>query len=139
VAPHNSPELASFPFKVRSRLLAQKGTLRRRGFVRLPLSHRAAGSAAEYLGEWLDLLDGRTGMQITAFLRDANDDRIVTERAAHRGVNLAPLSPYHRGAPTMGLVMGYAGVSEDSMEPAFQTLRHVFLETARRPALDIAR
>ncbi len=94
---------------------------------------------AEYLDEWLDPLDGRTGMQITAFLRGADDDRAVTERAAQRGVNVAPLSLYHRGAPTMGLVMGYAGVSEDSMEPAFQTLRDVFLESARRPAVGIVR
>ena len=83
---------------------------------------------AEYLDEWLVPLDGRTGMQITAFCRGANDDRVVTESAARRGVNVAPLSVYYRGPPKTGLVMGYAGVPEDGMEPAFHNLRRVFLD-----------
>jgi GntR family transcriptional regulator / MocR family aminotransferase len=88
-----------------------------------------------HLGEWLEPLDGRTGIQIASLLRDGIDDRKVVDAAARAGVNLAPLSLYYMGEPFYrGLLMGYAGVSEAEMESAFPILRKVMRQIDRLAA-----
>ena len=83
----------------------------------------------DYLADWLEPIDGRTGIQIASVFRTGIDDRAVVERAAASGVNLAPLSLYFAGAPTMrGLVMGYAGVAEAEMDRLFPTIRRIIGE-----------
>ena len=83
----------------------------------------------DYLGEWLEPLDGRTGIQITAFLKTPADDRAIAEQAVRRGVNLVPLSQYYRTSPPRpGFVMGYAASSDSTTEESFKTLREVFLQ-----------
>lgn len=83
----------------------------------------------DYLGEWLEPLDGRTGIQITAFLKTPADDRAIAEQAVRRGVNLVPLSQYYRTSPPRpGFVMGYAAASDSTTEESFKTLREVFLQ-----------
>ena len=58
--------------------------------------------------------------------RTPRDDRAIVAAARAAGVNLAPLSLYFAGAPTMtGLLMGYAAVAEPAMRRAFQTLRPI--------------
>ena len=79
-----------------------------------------------HLGAWLDPIDGRTGIQLAALFKTPIDDRQVVERAAAAGINLAPLSLYFSGVPTMrGLLMGYAGVEESEMERLFPLLRTI--------------
>ena len=79
-----------------------------------------------YLGEWLEPIDGRTGIQIASTFATARDDRAVSAAARAAGVNLAPLSLYFAGAPTMtGLLMGYAAVPEPAMRKAFEILRPI--------------
>ncbi|HMN87059.1 MAG TPA: PLP-dependent aminotransferase family protein [Bauldia sp.] len=89
---------------------------------------------AAYLGEWLEPIDGRTGIQIASVFKAPVDDRAVVERAAAAGVNLAPLSLYYAGAPAMrGLLMGYAGVPESEMDRLFPTIRRIVGEAIARP------
>ena len=84
---------------------------------------------ADHLGEWLDPIDGRTGIQLASLFREPVDDRDVVDRAASAGVNLAPLSLYFAQAPvTCGLLMGYAGVAELEMQRLFPVLRKIVAE-----------
>jgi len=78
------------------------------------------------LGAWLDPIDGRTGIQLAALFKSTINDRDVVELAKSAGVNLAPLSLYFSGPPTMsGLLMGYAGVAESEMKRVFPLLRQI--------------
>ncbi len=78
------------------------------------------------LGEWLEPIDGRTGIQIAAPFREPLDDRKIVAAAAASGVNLAPLSLYFHHAPGLpGLMMGYAGVPEAEMDRLFPVLRRI--------------
>jgi GntR family transcriptional regulator / MocR family aminotransferase len=86
----------------------------------------------EELGEWLEPIDGRTGIQIASLFKSPVNDRDIVERAAAHGINMAPLSIYFMSKPSMaGLLMGYAGVAEDEMEGLFATLREIM--RASRP------
>src|SRR5690606_1923007 len=78
------------------------------------------------LGEWLDPIDARTGIQIAASFRTPRNDVTVVAAAASAGINLAPLSLYFLNQPTLsGLMMGYAGVSEADMDRLFPVLRAI--------------
>jgi GntR family transcriptional regulator/MocR family aminotransferase len=80
----------------------------------------------EHLGEWLDPIDGRTGIQIASLLKSPLNDREIVERAASQRINLAPLSLYFMSRPSeAGLLMGYAGVAEAEMERLFPLLRQI--------------
>ncbi|MEZ5668337.1 MAG: PLP-dependent aminotransferase family protein [Alphaproteobacteria bacterium] len=69
-----------------------------------------------HLGDWLDPIDGRTGIQVAALLRRPVDDRAVAAAAIRGGVNLAPLSVYYFAEPAYrGVLMGYAGIREEEM------------------------
>ena len=87
------------------------------------------------LGDWLDPIDGRTGIQIAALLKAPGDDRKLVEEAVAAGVNLAPLSLYYMHEPRYrGFLMGYAGVAEPEMDAAIAVLRDVMLRTERLSA-----
>jgi GntR family transcriptional regulator/MocR family aminotransferase len=86
----------------------------------------------EELGEWLDPIDGRTGIQIAAPFRTPMNDRAVVEAAAAANVNLAPLSLYFLDEPRQnGLLMGYAGVPESDMDRLFPVLREILVAISR--------
>jgi GntR family transcriptional regulator/MocR family aminotransferase len=81
---------------------------------------------AQHLSPWLEPIDGRTGIQIASTFHTPCDDRAVAAAARAAGVNLAPLSLYFAGQPTMtGLLMGYAAVAETSMLKAFEILKPI--------------
>jgi GntR family transcriptional regulator/MocR family aminotransferase len=83
------------------------------------------------LGDWLDPIDGRTGIQVAAPFRVPLDDREVVAAAAACGVNLAPLSLYFHHEPRQaGLMMGYAGVPEAEMDRLFPVLRDILTAAA---------
>ena len=87
---------------------------------------------AVMLGEWLDPIDGRTGIQIAAPFRMPLDDRAVVAAAAASGVNLAPLSLYFLNEPRDGgLLMGYAGVAEGEMDRLVPMLRQILAAVAK--------
>ncbi|MHA1570853.1 MAG: aminotransferase-like domain-containing protein, partial [Alphaproteobacteria bacterium] len=79
-----------------------------------------------HLGDWLDPIDGATGIQIAAILKQPLDDAELAEMAGGQGINLAPLSLFfHRQPRYRGLLMGYAGVQESTMERLLPVLREV--------------
>ncbi|MCB1494601.1 MAG: PLP-dependent aminotransferase family protein [Bauldia sp.] len=81
----------------------------------------------DHLGPWLAPIDGRTGIQLAAPFRAPIDDHAVVDRAAAAGINLAPLSVYFAGKPSMsGLLMGYAGVAEGEMRLLVPRLKRIF-------------
>ena len=93
----------------------------------------------ENLGAWLDPIDGRTGIQLAALFKTPINDRDVVELAKSAGVNLAPLSLYFAGQPTMsGLLMGYAGVAESEMRRVFPLLREIIREAHEAAGLPVA-
>lgn len=70
-----------------------------------------------------ELGDAETGLHTVAWLPDGTDDVRVSEEAARRGVEAAPLSRYYAGAcPRPGLVLGYAGIRTDAIGPALERL-----------------
>ncbi len=87
---------------------------------------------ADMLGEWLDPIDGRTGIQVASPFRMPIDDHAVVRAAATAGVNIAPLSLYFLDEPRQpGLMMGYAGVPESEMDRLFPVLRNIVAAAAR--------
>ena len=79
-----------------------------------------------HLGDWLDPIDGATGIQIAAILKQPLDDEKLAEKAGDQGINLAPLSLFFLRQPRYrGLLMGYAGVQEATMERLLPVLRGV--------------
>lgn len=86
----------------------------------------------EHLGHWLEPIDSRTGIQLASLFKGPVDDRRIVERAADASINLAPLSLYFAGEPTMsGLLMGYAGVDEEDVRRLFLILRGIVEEEFR--------
>jgi GntR family transcriptional regulator/MocR family aminotransferase len=57
-------------------------------------------------------------------LPDDVDDRAVAHAAATRNIVVRPLSGYYadRARASSGLLLGYACVQDDEIEPAFDTL-----------------
>ena len=84
----------------------------------------------ETLGDWLEPVDGRAGIQIASIFKGATDDREVVARARAAGMNIAPLSLYFLGEEkTSGLLMGYASVTEPEVRRAVLTLRSIVRES----------
>ncbi len=84
-----------------------------------------------HLGEWIDAIDGATGIQIAAILKQSMDDRVLAHAASAKGINLAPLSLFFHQRPRYrGLLMGYAGVPETTMERLLPVLRCVVEDIA---------
>ena len=93
---------------------------RRAGFMRL---------LGDELGDWLDPIDGRTGIQIAAPFRVPLDDREAVARAARADIHPAPLSLYFVGPPALsGLLLGYAALTEPAMERAIPRLRRILAD-----------
>lgn len=85
-----------------------------------------------HLGEWVEAIDSATGIQIAAILKQPMDDEALAQAASDRGINLAPLSLFFLHQPRYrGLLMGYAGVPEATMERLLPVLRCVVEDVAR--------
>jgi GntR family transcriptional regulator / MocR family aminotransferase len=80
-----------------------------------------------HLGEWMQLLSGEAGIQITGLLHGALNDNKVAAAALERNVSVSPLSMHYRhGLAKHGLVMGYAASDEAITQRAILRLRHAF-------------
>ena len=74
-----------------------------------------------------------TGLQLSATLVGALDDRRVRDEAAARGVEVSALSAYSLGkAKAAGLLLGFGGVRPQAMRAGTQKLAQA-IEAARRP------
>jgi GntR family transcriptional regulator/MocR family aminotransferase len=80
----------------------------------------------------LTLAAGEAGIQMVGFLHGDLDDRAVAAAAELRGVNVAPLSKYHRHAEAgQGLVLGYAASDEAQMREGIRRLGQAIGECRR--------
>ena len=81
---------------------------------------------AEHLRDVLELVPCDAGMQVAGRFVGDVDDRAVAGAGARAGLALSPLSGYWLGSGgRAGLNLGYAGISEPSLEEAVPRLARV--------------
>jgi len=89
----------------------------------------------EHLGQWIDVAENDSGMQVFGKLRLPFDDCTVAAAALRHGVDVQPVSiNYGHDAPEHGLLLGYAALDEPITAKAINALRATFQELEdRRP------
>jgi GntR family transcriptional regulator / MocR family aminotransferase len=84
-------------------------------------------AVAERYGDRFPSLGGDAGLHLVMQLPDGCDDRVVASHAYERNIIARPLSGYFavgsRASP--GLLLGYACVPDEEIEPAFNVLADV--------------
>jgi GntR family transcriptional regulator/MocR family aminotransferase len=81
------------------------------------------GAIETELGDFLKAAPGDGGMQMTAYLDDAADDRRAAAAAADADIHVTALSAYHLREPNRkGLYMGFAAVPEARIAKAARRL-----------------
>ena len=90
-------------------------------------------AAGRHLGGLLRLLPDVAGMHLVALMEPAlvarMDDMTATRRAIAAGIVVRPLSDFHAGpVRQQGLLLGYAAVPEELIEPAVKRLAEVLRE-----------
>lgn len=84
--------------------------------------------AQTYLRQWLDLQPSDAGLHILAWLSDAAlasnlNDEMLTDMAQTFGIGAAPVSRCYRSTPPrQGLLLGFANLKPQEIEPAIQGL-----------------
>ena len=74
------------------------------------------------------LSDGHAGMHLLARLDTLEQEKALVERANKAGITLSPLSHYYLGGhKSPGLVLGYAGSTQDELTKAGAWLNHAWL------------
>jgi len=83
--------------------------------------------AKAWLGDRIRLTPRDCGMQLAGYLDDAADDLAIAAAAARLGVEAPALSQFYQdGRVRKGLLLGYAGVTENAMDGAFASLAAAF-------------
>ena len=78
----------------------------------------------ENMADLLDLHPADGGLHLTALLPPGQDDKTICKHLSRDGLTTFPLSPYYRAyEPRHGLILGYAGWSEDRIQTALQCLK----------------
>lgn len=84
------------------------------------------------LGQYLTLSPAEAGIQVVGYLAPGIQDVAVSEAAARRAINISPLSKYFQvGAPTQGLVLGYAACNAALTISGADRLAEAIAETLR--------
>ncbi|MGF1609588.1 MAG: PLP-dependent aminotransferase family protein [Kiloniellales bacterium] len=84
-------------------------------------------AAARHLGGLLEIAPDDTGLHLVGRLSEGlaahMDDQGAARRAAAAGLSVAPLSSFYMKRPAaQGLLLGYAGIPEEQIEPAVKRL-----------------
>lgn len=82
---------------------------------------------AKRYGDALEIVGGDAGLHLVLRLPDGVDDRAVAAEALAENIVVRPLSGYYarRDDAGSGLLIGYACVPDEEIEPAFETLAGV--------------
>ncbi|HTH76055.1 MAG TPA: PLP-dependent aminotransferase family protein [Trinickia sp.] len=91
-------------------------------------------------GDALPVMGDEAGLHLVLGLPDAVDDRGVTSAAFDAGVIVRPLSTYYsrEDVARRGLLLGYACVPNEGIEPAFDTLARVIERHMEAGAVQVA-
>lgn len=89
----------------------------------------------QQLGQWIEIAENDSGMQVFARFRQPFDDCAVAAAALRHGVDVQPVSiNYRSDAPEHGLLLGFAALDDATAVKAVHALRLSFEEMARNPA-----
>ncbi|MBV8633278.1 MAG: PLP-dependent aminotransferase family protein, partial [Burkholderiaceae bacterium] len=83
--------------------------------------------AQRYAGSEVEVCGSDAGLHLVLLLPSRCDDRAIVQEAAAAGIGVRPLSAYYHepaGAPR-GLLLGYGGVAEEQIVPAFEALASI--------------
>jgi Transcriptional regulators containing a DNA-binding HTH domain and an aminotransferase domain (MocR family) and their eukaryotic orthologs len=85
------------------------------------------GAIKNRFGNELQIAGGDVGLHVTLLLPDHVDDRSVARTAAEAGIVVRPLSVYfkNRSDSIRGILLGYACVTNDDIEPDFAVLANI--------------
>lgn len=91
---------------------------------------RLAQLITDYLGkEALSEFNDNAGLHLVLSLPATCDDVALAQAANARGILVRPLSRYYSGdTPARGLLMGFAAMEEEEMEPVFAGLAELIRE-----------
>jgi GntR family transcriptional regulator/MocR family aminotransferase len=89
-------------------------------------------AARKHWGGLLELMPHNAGLDVAAVSEDARlDDIAIMARAAERGLEVLPLSPWFAATPrSSGLVLGFSCVPQREIPAAAKSLAHVIREQA---------
>jgi len=86
-------------------------------------------SCRSRLGRWLTVQEADTGMQVVGRFARPRDDADVRATALRHGVDFSRLSVHYRHSePEHGMMLGYAGVSQEQARQGVERLRAAFEE-----------
>ncbi|CDY79782.1 Putative GntR-family regulatory protein and aminotransferase near polyamine transporter [Caballeronia glathei] len=80
-----------------------------------------------HFGDTLEVMGDEAGLHLVLGLPEGTDDRAVAAAALEAGVVTRPLANYYveQASARPGLMLGYACVPNEQIEPAFRTLARV--------------
>ena len=88
----------------------------------------------EHCREYLAVHNADAGLHVSTFLPDGFDDRAVMQGMTEHGLSGAALSTCYAGdAPRSGLLLGFGGSDEATIQKATRTLGDVLRRTHARP------
>jgi GntR family transcriptional regulator / MocR family aminotransferase len=91
-------------------------------------------------GDTLPVMGDEAGLHLVLGLPDTVDDRAVTAAAFEAGVIVRPLAAYYsrEEVARRGLLLGYACVANDRIQPVFDTLARVIEQRLEASAVQVA-
>jgi GntR family transcriptional regulator/MocR family aminotransferase len=80
--------------------------------------------ARRYAGSEVSACGSDAGLHLVLLLPERCDDRAIARDAAAQGIGVRPLSTYYHetGSRRNGLLLGYGGVADEQIVPAFEAL-----------------
>ena len=85
---------------------------------------------AQALSPWLEFVHTEAGMSVTGWFKDDRNDIALCQQAAEEGLILSPVSHcYLEQDAAHGLVFGFTGCDEKSMQRGIHTLKGLLEDT----------
>ena len=90
---------------------------------------------AQHLGGMVEILGDAAGLHLTLALHDTCDDTAISRAAELAGIIARPLSAYYMNPQQArcGLILGYACVADEEIEPALGKLARIIHRHIREP------
>jgi GntR family transcriptional regulator/MocR family aminotransferase len=80
----------------------------------------------KHLGGLLEVKKADAGMHLVGWLPEGVSDKSISEKAAEKGLKLAPISDYgHKKLPCGGLILGYTAFDEKQIKEGIIKLKEI--------------